>query len=109
MSSRNSHGAFRSYFKLLITHYLNHFQTSELGTFVIFNTKIKVAFLWYLEVTEILSGNCNIKCQLRKGTELISSWSWLSLDAFMRLDLHNLFQRGVEPLEKNRKTAKTYC
>ena len=26
--------------------------------------------LWYLEVTVILSVNCNIKCQLRKTTEI---------------------------------------
>ena len=49
---------------------------------------------WYLDVTVILSGNCNNKWQLREATELISSKSWLSSDVFVRLNLYNLFHRG---------------
>lgn len=56
---------------------------------------------WNLEVNVILSGNCNIKWQLKEVTDLISRKSWLFLDTLMRLDLYNLFHRAAESLEKN--------
>ena len=38
---------------------------------------------------------------LSVNLEKLPNWFQGKADAFMRLDLYNLLQRGVEPLEKN--------